>query len=177
MKKFLAILMAMMMMVCMSGVANAISGGVPSLDEVAEMCEDYTDRDVQRVVNESLDCVIVDFTPSNGHYIYLVFEMNGTNGNILAARMYSDTEYYLCPQSSLVEGMSITNQWNYEYRYPIAFIDPTDGQYMANDFLFCVDATEGMVYEFVTNQIFGIEMLLEYFGNEGISLYSDFATE
>lgn len=173
MKRFMAAL-AVVAMLALVPAALAASDDV-SLDDVFDYARDYTDMDVQRIENEDLDCVIVDLSPDSDHYVWLVYQLSGTQRNILGAVLYSDTEYYCAAEDERDEANALTNQWNYDHRYPTAFVDPTDGQYMADAYLFCVDPSEGMVREFVENQIFGSQQLLQFLGESGVPQYAPYA--
>ena len=146
-----------------------------SLDDVFDYARDYTDMDVHRIEDEDLDCVIVDLSPTATTMYGWSINCRGTQRNILGAVLYSDIEYYCAAEDERDEANALTNQWNYDHRYPTAYVDPTDGQYMADAYLFCVDPSEGMVREFVENQIFGSQQLLQFLGESGVPQYAPYA--
>ena len=48
---------------------------------------------------------------------------------------------------------------------------------MADGHLFCIDPTEGMVREFVEDQIYGTEQMLQFFADSGVSAFAPYAED
>ncbi|HIS03284.1 MAG TPA: YbjN domain-containing protein [Candidatus Pullichristensenella avicola] len=173
MKRIAAVLAALVALLALCPVAMAED--VISIEDVYDYADDWSDNDVYYLEDD--EYVVVDLTRDPEHSVYLVFRLEGTNDHILAARLLTDVDYHYSSEEERSQAIALANQWNYEHRYPKAYIDPNDGQYMADGHLFCIDPTEGMVREFVEDQIYGTEQMLQFFADSGVSAFAPYAED
>ncbi len=123
--------------------------------------------------SSELEMVIVSIN-SYEHYMLLGFELVGQDKDIISAKLYSDTEFYKVTNAEYYSALVACNQWNYDHRYPTAYVSPESNQIMADNFLYLTEnVTREMVEEFVSNQIFGCKQFIRYLRDQNLQAYKD----
>ena len=160
---------------CWRCVPSPWAEDVISIEDVYDYADDWSDNDVYYLEDD--EYVVVDLTRDPEHSVYLVFRLEGTNDHILAARLLTDVDYHYSSEEERSQAIALANQWNYEHRYPKAYIDPNDGQYMADGHLFCIDPPKAWCVNLSRIRFYGTEQMLQFFADSGVSAFAPYAED
>ena len=172
-KRIFALMLALALLVCSAASASTFDRSFSSLKLLVKAnagshdCMDYT-------TSSGSDHMVVDMAEGDieAYHVFCEIYMSGSDNSIVCFKLYTfdDMAFDTGERSQLLE---FCNKWNYDYRYPRAFVDDDDLTISADGFLFTTsDCPESMVDEFLENMIYGAEQLLKELGSSGFSKFA-----